>query len=380
MHLFYTVNVSNGGRLQADSGLIFGELLLQGLAERGHSVTTFGSARVPNLKCPHYAYPPLATKYAARFGAPYAELVDALRTSQPTHVFVNQPETVPQVRSALADAHVSARVAAYCHYVPFHVEGMAVVDCASLSDNGLGIAVRLAFLAGLQAADVAFVHSSVAKRWITDAAASHRIPLPTVVIAPPPRDPFFVQATPRAARTPRVVLYNHRLYAHYGADQLLALGSALVSTLGVEIKVMDVLGNRSLARRRLDPYPDELRAAVTSAPGFTLVEPASRDDYRRHLETSLACLAPMRRNCTWSMSCIDAQGLGVPVVAPRYAWFAEHVADDLAFSSADQAVAIVRRLIQEPGYRDRVSEAALRSTEHLEPAAVAQGVEGALLA
>lgn len=379
MKLFYTVNVSNPSRLETDSGLIFGRLVISSLLQRGHSVVTFGAAPLPDIACRHYASPTRGNKYSVRFGAPYRHLVDALSHAAPSHVLVNQPEIVPQIRAALAEAGVVARVATYCHYVPFHAEGKAIVDCPSLADKYMGIAVRLAFLAGLQASDLAFVHSAKAAEWVKHAAEVHRVPIGNIVVAPPPRDPLFVCADRRDITSPPTVLYNHRLYSHYGADALLRLGDALASEAGAEVKVMDILGERSTARRNLDPFPDMLRDRLRETAGFSVVTPTSRQDYRRHLESSLACLAPLRRNCTWSMSCIDAQGLGVPLVAPDFAWFADHVPAEMRFATLNEAAAIVRRLVEQPAYTLSAGNEARRSTDHLDPMTVAGIFESALL-
>ncbi|MFH8790935.1 glycosyltransferase [Streptomyces roseoverticillatus] len=60
--------------------------------------------------------------------------------------------------------------------------------------------------------------------------------------------------------------------------------------------------------------------------------------YRNLLAGAHFGIAPFRPGCPWSMSVVDCQGMGLPVIAPRTGWLAEHIDDDLLFDTDDQAV------------------------------------------
>jgi glycosyltransferase involved in cell wall biosynthesis len=67
------------------------------------------------------------------------------------------------------------------------------------------------------------------------------------------------------------------------------------------------------------------------------------------------------------MSIIDLHAMGVPVVAPRMAWMAEAVHEDLLFDphDIDSAVTLADRLAQDPAFWATHSRHAHDSTLHL---------------
>lgn len=383
MRILHILNVSNGSRLTADSGWVFADLIGGALISRGHDFTIAGPARIREAQSGFIQIDAPPNKYAARFGFDFAGLMKAINVAEPSHIIVNQPELVPEVRAALLESDRTAVIAAYCHYIPFYTGPVGLTDCPSLDDDRLGSAVRLGFLGGVSAADVALVHSKTALNWLESAADQHRVDLPRVNIIPPPRDPLFVaqrgdyDIEPRC-QIPRSVLYNHRLYGHYGSEAFLEVAERLVASLGVRVLVTDVLGPRSPTRSRLDSSPDEFRERIALQPGLQLSDGGDRETYRGAFDGATIALAPFRLGCTWSMSCIDAQGLGIPVVAPRLAWYEEHMSEHLLYQNCDEAVEIVSRLISDPTFWQEMSDAAIRSTAHLEPHAIAGRLEAVL--
>ncbi len=379
MRILHILNVSNGERLTADSGWIFAELIGSELLKRGHDFIVAGPAPIREPSSEFVKVDAPVGKYAARFGFSFADLLRAVRDAEPTHILVNQPEIVPEVRAAILEARGTAVVGCYCHYVPFlYDEYGELIDCPSLNDCGLGRSVRIAFLSGIAASDFAFVHSSTARKWIEQASQAHSLVIPRLQIAPPPCDPTFrIGPCERdgSSHSRTEVVYSHRLYEHYGTAQFLRMADQIVDHLGLTVDVTDVLGDRSPSRSRLDTSPDWYRESIEGRPGINIVDGSNRHLYRETVRRALVVLAPFRPGSTWSMSCIDAQGLGVPVIAPKMPWYEEHIDDRLLFSTDQEGLALIGRLHSDREFWEEMSGISEASTGRLGPSLVADLLE-----
>ncbi|MFI9723952.1 glycosyltransferase family 1 protein [Streptomyces sp. NPDC052396] len=349
MRLLYLLNISNPGRLSADSGFTFADLLTPALADAGVDVTVASPAPAGDERVGFAPMLSPSTKYRARLDPGLDELAALVRRTRPEVVVANQIETAPAIRAALLEAGTEARIAGYCHYLPFSFtdDGDLKLD-PSLDDSGLGRSVLLAFAAGLAACDRVLVHSATAASWTTAAADHMSVELAEKLhVVPAPRDERLVRdpadIPPPDGRTTGV--YNHRLYAHYGTARFTALVRRLTAEAPVNLMVMDLFGTRSPERVRLDPSPERHRDELAALDGVTIAsDRGDRVRYRNLLASAHFGIAPFRPGCPWSMSVVDCQGMGLPVIAPRTGWLAEHIDDDLLFDTDDEAVRIAARL------------------------------------
>ncbi|WP_246561712.1 glycosyltransferase family 1 protein [Streptomyces roseirectus] len=374
--LLYLLNVSNPGHLSADSGFTFAELLTSAWADAGVEVTVGAPVPVGDERVRFVATASPATKYRARLAPDLDGLASVVREVRPQAVVVNQIEAAPAVRAALVEAGVDALVAGYCHYLPFSFDnGERLCLDPSLDDGGLGRSILLAFVGGLAACDRVLVHSATAASWTSTVAARMGVDLGEKLhVVPAPRDERLVR-DPSDALVPDGIatgVYNHRLYAHYGTREFTDLARRLTAGSPVRLTVLDLLGDRSPERIRLDSSPERFRAELASLDGVMVdSDRGDRLRYRELLAGAHFGLAPLRPGCPWSMSVIDCQGMGLPVVGPRTGWPAEHIADDLLFDTPDDAVRIVTRLATDPAFYLAQAKQAHDSTALLSPALVA---------
>ncbi|MBH1934114.1 glycosyltransferase family 1 protein [Streptomyces sp. AV19] len=376
MRLLYLLNISNPGRLSADSGFTFADLLTPALADAGVDVTVAAPAPAGDERVGFAPTLSPSTKYRARLDPGLDALVALVRRVRPEVVVANQIEAAPAIRAALLEAGTDTRIAGYCHYLPFSFtdDGDLALD-PSLDDGGLGRSVLLSFAAGLAACDRVLVHSATAASWTTAAADRMGVDLDEKLhVVPAPRDERLVRdpadTLPPDGRATGV--YNHRLYAHYGTARFTALARHLTAEAPVELTVMDLFGNRSPERVRLDPSPERHRDELAALDGVTIAsDRGDRVRYRNLLAGAHFGIAPFRPGCPWSMSVVDCQGMGLPVLAPRTGWLAEHIDDDLLFDTDDQAVQIARRLATDAEFYRVHAKRAHASTADFAPAAVA---------
>ncbi|MCX4821248.1 glycosyltransferase [Streptomyces sp. NBC_01142] len=379
MRVLYLLNISNPDRLAADSGWIFADLLAPALADAGAEVTVASPAPAGDTRAVFHRTRVHGTKYRARFGADIGELASMIRAAKPDVVVANQIEEAPAVRAALLEAGSGALLAGYCHYLPFSLTGGGrVVLDPSLDDGGLGRSVLLAFAAGVSACDRVMVHSATAASWVSAATAQVGVDVAgRMRVVPPPRDGRLVRdpATVTAAdRTGAgaIGVYNHRLYAHYGTGRFVDLARELTASGLVRVRVMDLFGTRRAERSGLDDSPERMRDQLAAMAHVQVVsDRGDRIRYRQLLAGACFGIAPFRPGCPWSMSVIDCQGMGLPVISPRMGWLAEHIAPALHFTTTAEAVALAERLATDDAFHAEHARRAFASTTRLTPASVA---------
>ncbi|MBV9143194.1 MAG: glycosyltransferase [Pseudonocardiales bacterium] len=373
--LLYLLNVSNPDRLSADSGWIFANVLLPALADQGAEISIACPAVLPDPRIRSLPTAVPGTKYRARFGLDMDEAAHLVQASRPAVVFTNQMENAPALRAVMLETGSAGMLAGYCHYVPFHLDTAGkIVHDPSLDDGDLGMSVILQFFSGVLACDRALVHSQTSHDWITGAAAQLNLELgDRLRIVMPARDPRVVRrGETRPPGGDPVAVYNHRLYAHYGTSRFVDLARRLTVATSARVRVLDVFGTRRAGRTRLDPSPERYRRVLSELDGVeVLSDGGDRRTYREVLAGAHVAFAPFRPGCSWSMSVIDCQAMGVPVIAPRMGWLAEAVDEQLLFDHEDQAVELAQRLISDPVFWIRHSAAARRFTEVLTPASAA---------
>ncbi|MET9782388.1 glycosyltransferase [Nocardiopsis alba] len=373
--MLYLLNISNASQLSSDSGWIYADLLTEALSNTGCDITLVCPLPVTDPRVRHMVPPPAATsKYQVRITHDVDYLAQLLRATRPDTIVVNQIEAAPAVRAAMLDARVDAQVVGYCHYLPWSVdENGRIVKDHAFSDHGLELPIRLVFAAGMAACDRLLVHSRTAHDWVMTAADEYRIDIhDRVHVVPPPRDPRLVRSNAPLPEHP-TGLYNHRLYRHYGTDRFIDLAKKVTAN-GMLLRVMDLFGRRDPSRVALDPSPEHALDTLRSTTGVTVSsDGGDRELYRRFLTETAVGFAPFRPGCTWSMSIIDMHAMGVPVIAPRMAWMAEAVHEDLLFDpdDLDGAVKTVDRLLHDRPFWREHSRHAHGSTLHLTPDRVA---------
>ncbi|MEV0121216.1 glycosyltransferase [Streptomyces sp. NPDC050703] len=376
MRVLYLLNISNPDRLSADSGWIFADLLAPALVDAGAEVTVAAPAAAGDARCGFHRTKVPGTKYRARFSADIDELVALIASEKPDVVVANQIEEAPAVRTALLEGGSDALLAGYCHYLPFSFAGggQMLLD-PSLDDARLGRPVLLAFAAGLAACDRVMVHSSTAASWVSAAAARMTVDLgDRLRVVPAPRDERLVRdpATVQPTTGTAIGIYNHRLYAHYGTEQFVGLARQLSDSGTVRLRVLDLFGQRRPERKGLDASPEKMRDQLAALPHVQVVsDRGDRVRYKNLLAGARFGIAPFRPGCPWSMSVIDCQGMGLPVISPRLGWLAEHIDPELCFTTPAEAAALAERLVTDDEFHAVHAKRAHASTADFAPALVA---------
>lgn len=396
MRILSFMNVSNPDRISTDSGWIFYNLLGREFVKQGHDFTFAAPVNLDKFEHPPSAandhgcfeFFPIdfgKTKYEVRFSFPYREAKEAIKNADPDIIIVNQLEVARNISAAIKDVSSTAKIVSYAHYIPWWFNDTFSFD-PSQDHNGISEEVIDAFLDGIGRSSLVFTHSKTSYDFLTKGIAwlaeqnpkyKYLMDNNNYRILPPPFDPVLYSQNVGPRNTSDVI-YNHRLYQHYGADFLPGMADGLKS-LNAPFVILDVLGDRGAERKRLDPYPDEIKDRLLAIEGVEIsTEGSDRVKYKGRIDDCAFGLAPIRRGTPWSMSCIDLMCAGKPVIAPVWGqenpgWYAEVLPQELLFNAykPDTAVAIADRLLNDQEFYIRMASQCQESANTFSPANIA---------
>ncbi|TPG05120.1 glycosyltransferase family 4 protein [Curtobacterium flaccumfaciens] len=376
------LNVSNASNLEADSGFVFQETLLAGLRALGWETVLVGPPGIASSSSSstiEVGYP--ESKYGARFGFGWDALSDELRRFAPVDaLLVNQPELTAPLQALVASTFgKKPRTGVYFHYIPVeNVTEDGIEWDPSLNQHGFASTIWARQVEAAALADFAMIGSSWGAEWFERAAMTSGAAHVNLEVVPPPAS---VVDRPHVESGLVSVLYNHRLYGHYGTPEMLDWLQELHSRRpgAFEVVFTNPTGQRSAERRRLDPSVDEALQRIGALPFARVQEARSREEYSRLLTQSDIGLGPLRNNALWNMSIADVMGAGRPVAAPDRGAFTEIVGDtELLFDDRESFLVVMEKLIDTREHRLAKGREALDRAAMWAPAEVARRVDDLL--
>ena len=370
MKILTFINVSNRNRIEADSAYIFYNILSKYFTENNKFIIVSPVA-LTNKKSIHIYREFGYNKYEVRFSFDWMENEKIIKEIKPDVLLLNQIEQVVNYRALIETIGLKTIIASYAHYIPYrYKDGQVIVD-ESLNDADLGEILQLKFLSGLLQSDIVFVHSKTARELINELYKKYlkKFDKNKFIINPPPVDPDLLDNN---IYPKNKIFYNHRLYKHYGTEVFFEIVKNILNNYKLEINVLDVLGERNEIQNRMDSSVNDAREIIHKMPEINYItDTFKRDRYRDVIQNSLFSIAPYRENCIWAMSCVDSMGMGVPVVAPKFAWFQEFMPPDLCYCNIEEAAVIIEKLIVDKKFWEEKSKQARNSVRNLMPRQVA---------
>lgn len=376
MKILSFLNVSNLQRITCDSGFNFQRLVAHEFIRAGHKFTFASPVPIAGLQHSHYRYILLSFgqhKYEVRFTFPWRRIEEAILLEEPDIIWVNQPELAPAFRALLSSIRSSASLITYLHYFPYEIcaQGNLTFD-PSLDLHEHSLSIPLAFLNGVVSSDLVLVHSTFAYKLLLKGLQSFSLTLArgsSVAVVPPPFDPSLIPDSTTRFQDRTSIVYNHRLYTQYGTQTIIDYLKRGVYTNNHNIVVMDILGQRSPERKKLDPSVEQFRADLKLIPSVVFDEGGDDRNYYKHvLARTKFGVAPFRSCCPWSMSVIDCLAAGLPVLAENQAFFSEVVPQEcLHDGSYEQFSFIWRKLACDKIFWRSCSDAGRNMIAHLTP-------------
>lgn len=382
MKILSVLNVSNAGDLLCDSGFVFQQSLAKELVQQDIDFVLVGPD-TPEFSAVPWAWnykikAPLGlSKYQVRYHFDWTSLTQIICDTQPDVILNNQIELAAAIRSILVTNRlVSIRLVSYCHYIP--ITEVDFSTCClqldpSLNDGSMGMPILLALCASALASDLVLVQSEFAKKLLLAIGHNFNISLRNrVQILHPPLDRSFLNSEFIPPQS-RAILYNHRLYKHYGTSEVIHFIKQLAERLDFSFIVSDITPHRSDSRACLDPSPEFHRNLLKTLPFVQLCRDGSNKPlYRNMILNCRLGLAALRRACPWSMSVVDCMGLGLPIVAPNYGAYPEFVPRQLLFIDFTTAEELINRLLVDDDFWTQAAKDCHAAVSAFHPKTVAE--------
>jgi glycosyltransferase involved in cell wall biosynthesis len=349
MRLLSYLNVSNGDDLERDSGFLFQRALLEELCKR-HEVTMvapIGTSRLLNrVAAIELEWP--KTKYGVRFGWPWLGLARALESAPPPDVVLNnQCELTSALRLLLLEVYGSPiPIATYFHYLAVLERDGAVVVDPSLDDLGCGEILWSRQLEAARCSAATIIGTDYGVEFLRRGLARDDNQIDITVIPPPVIPGLWVGNDSGAT-----ILYNHRLYAHYGTESTMRALERVCRRTGARVIVTDPTQCRSGRRTRLDDAPRQIAAQLASAPWAEVIDASAWADYAAVVARSTLGMAPDRPGALWSMSAIDLMSIGRPVLVPSRSGLGRELGPDLCFADSEELERKMVNLLVDPEER-----------------------------
>jgi hypothetical protein len=339
MKLLSHLNVSNISNIEADSGYIFQKHLLKSLAEDIPELEVYliCPKDVP-LICdsikhitPDFDY---SSKYSVRFDFPWSYLMgisDFIKDVD--YIIVNQPELTANYKALFEVlGNKSVLMATYFHYIPIKklpIEGR-IHYTNSMDHGNLAKTIFSRQLESLNIADYCVTCSDFGIEFIKENARildeQYVSLIDERMIKIPPPNSLHEDNRKRSCEQSnvRTLIYNHRLYDHYGTRTIFEwLNELFAQRKDFDILVTDPTGERSIERDKLDISVSHIRKWLCEMPFVRVKHIKNHSDYYRTLSGCYAGFAPLKRSALWRMSAVDIMALGKPLFAPDYACFPE---------------------------------------------------------
>lgn len=339
MKILSYLNVSNISKLEADSGYIFQKLLFQAILKiRPNTEIYF----ICPEKTPHIddrvTMLPIEdnyfNKYSVRFNFSWNKFMEkALILEDVDFAIINQPELTSNFRALFSViGNNKVKVVSYLHYIPIEKPPSKgkINYTESMNHGGIVSAIFSRQLEAVLISDYYVTCSKFAIEFIKSNALlvnesiGKQISSKIKIIPPPISLNEAEEQRVERQFSKKTLMYNHRLYSHYGTELIFEWLSELYSKRqDFEVLVTDPTGDRSHERNKLDKSVNRFRDWLEDMPFIKIKNIKDHDKYYKTLWKCYAGLAPLKPSALWSMSVVDLLACGKPVFAPNYACFPE---------------------------------------------------------
>ena len=286
-------------------------------------------------------------------------------------MFNCQIELTSAIKSVLETLKVNIPLIAYCHYPALWDKSLGknngpVID-QTLNNGYVGYNILFNVITSVITADAVVTQSSYARSLLEDAIKFYKLPYKNKIkiISPPVDNELFCDFNMyKQSEHSLSFFYNHRLYKSYGSEEFIKFGQQMIRLCKLECMISDCMPNRSANRAVLNGSPEYFKSLLQKTKGFSVINGnVSREIYRANILRNLFAVAAFRKSCVWSMAAMDCLCLGVPVIAPNYASYAEFIPKDSLFNNFEEALQIVRRIQTDGVFRNKVSEQSFLSAK-----------------
>lgn len=385
MRILTLLNVSNISSIEADSGYVFMQAISRDLIRLGHEIIMVGPPNMPNHNGINIIEIELPqSKYGVRLGFAWQELQIKLadKISDIDILLINQSELT--LAFAMLVYEILGRkipCVTYFHYLAVQslIDQKTIFD-PSLNDYSIAPYLWQRQIEAAHFSDYNIIGSAFGKSLFLRAMPDCCTLRNKFSIIPPPTNEMLTHSK-GDQKSSITILYNHRLYEHYGTRRIFNYLNELFEKIQFTVLVTDPTHNRSLIREKLDKSTSTIKQWLHTFPFVKIKHFKTQADYLDAILESDIALAPMRTGALWSMAIADAMSMAIPVVAPNEGAYPEMICDkELIYQNKDEFNQIIEKLIYDCHYRKIKGEHAKKNiTQKTSPLVVGKKIESILL-
>ncbi len=347
-NIFMNLNISNDSNFEADSGYVFQRILWKTICSKRDDIRLFFLGHVLNGIPWHENVTMLPfhdnyNKFATRFHFDWHKLAELAKDLPHMDLVINnQPEHTLAFKMLFGTLYGGeVPTMSYYHYLPFYYEGDQITFDESQNLAGFSAPYILGRnLEGVDLSNMNLVGSQFGRSIIQKAYKERRGKDPNKPIeafAPPIESELF-EGSSKVRGGVKRVLYNQRLYQHYGTEAVIDIMNKVARDQKVQLVITDPTGQRSTERDKLDPKATEFKRTLADLPFVSIEHCETREDYHNLIRSIDLGIAPIKPSALWSMAVADILASGKPVLCPNMGAFPELVPNSrqLLFSNMDE--------------------------------------------
>ena len=377
-NLVFYMNPSNGNSLNSDSGYIFSRNLIFPFTNSQYKFHILSKVD-PNWEMVQYHYIDQGqNKYDIRLSFDCNKLRKILSNIGLIDIFyLNQSEHGTAVKSVLFSLNLNkVPILSYIHYTPlWSIKNDIPILDPSLDDGKLGKNIVRRQLETCELSERILTHSNFSKNLILKAANYYNFEIieEKIELIPPPLDPELISLIPniKAMELKHRILYNSRLYDHYGFSQILDLFASPKINEDIEIHITDPSGKRTSIQDNYDPSITNNRQRIKKLKGIFYHPTMEREQYLQFLKSITIGIAPYRP-ALWSMSVLDMIAMKIPVLAPNQGFYPEIIPKYLIYRDMEEFKTILRHLIDSSSFYNKSSKDCFRKSKQCFPSIIFQ--------
>jgi hypothetical protein len=335
MLIFSYLNISNPSNIEADSGFIFQKLLLRSILKTNQNFRAY-------FICPKNT-PPIhkrvkniqilknrCNKYSVRFNFPWFNYLKLPFLKDIDIAIINQPELTSNFKALFTVlGNKKVKVISYFHYLP--IEKLPVKNRVfweqTMNHRNLAKIIFKRQIESLTSADYCITCSRFAIRFLKEngKALGEKINFKKIIHIPPPISLEETLENKTEERFPiKTIVYNHRLYRHYGTIEIFNwLSELFKKRQDFQVLLTDPTYKRSKDRNILNPDVEKFKKYLGKLPFVRIRHIKRHANYYKTIWKSHLGLAPLKPSALWSMATVDLMACAKPVLAPNYACFPE---------------------------------------------------------
>ncbi|MHA1360235.1 MAG: glycosyltransferase family 4 protein [Candidatus Helarchaeota archaeon] len=371
------MNPSNGNSLSSDSSYIFNKILINELNSYDYNFEVISQYNPNWQNIKFHQIKQGDHKYSVRFNFDSRQLEQILNEIVNLDIFyLNQSEHGEAIKSVFLSINLSEiPIVTYIHYLPiWSIKNGNINFDSSLNQGGLGKSILRKQLGTCEVSARIIVHSQFARNLLIEAANNLKFEITPqkIEIIPPPLDPEVFNLIPnkRTILEPPILIYNSRLYDHYGIQEILRYLKEFKSNKSLKLYITDPSGKRTPIQDQLDPSVNNNRKLFTKNSNFHYFGKLERKEYFKLLDQCSIGLAPIRP-APWSMSVMDLMVLKIPVIAPNVGAYPEMIPSELLYENQETFNNILKEILTSPDFYAESSEKCYKSALYQYPPLIA---------